>query len=193
VHRHEVESPLLPQGSSLLPELCCLEPSSLNRPHPPHSWAHRDFTAERLIRDVFAVRERRGDPRVVPSFRCTFLPDMPPSPTPGSSNIVSSKFTMPTWSSPHPNRLDTPKTPAIRSTRALTFAASLVYNCYGLSGCSPPLDGSDWDTTQPPEAFTSRLSTGRSPFPPLDITTTSIGLLCRRDLHPLEWQLASLH
>src|SRR6516164_8911763 len=25
-----------PQGSSLLPELCCLEPSSLNRPHPPH-------------------------------------------------------------------------------------------------------------------------------------------------------------
>ena len=33
VHRHEVESPLLPQGSSLLPELCCLEPSSLNRPH----------------------------------------------------------------------------------------------------------------------------------------------------------------
>jgi hypothetical protein len=90
VHRHEVESPLLPQGSSLLPELCCLGPSSLNRPHPPHSWAHRDFTAERLIRDVFAVREHRGDPRVVPSFRCTFLPDMPPSPTSGSSRIVSS-------------------------------------------------------------------------------------------------------
>jgi hypothetical protein len=134
-----------------------------------------------------------GDPRVVPSFRCTFLPDMPPSPTTRSPYIVSSKFTMPTWSSPHPNRLDTPKTPAIRSTRALTFAASLVYNCYGLSACSPPLDGSDWDTTQPPEAFTSRLSTGRSPFPTLDMTTTSIGLLCRRDLHPLEWQLASLH
>ena len=41
--------------------------------------------------------------------------------------------------------------------------------------------------------FTSRLPTGRSPFPPLDMTTTSTGLLCRRDLHPLEWQLASLH
>jgi hypothetical protein len=77
-----------------------------------------------------------------------------------------------------------PKTPAIRFTRALNFVASLVCNCYGLSACSPPLDGSDWDTTQPPEAFTSRLSTGRSPFPPLDMTTTSIGLLCRRDLHP---------
>jgi transposase len=32
--------------------------SSLNRPHPPHPRAHRDFTAWRLIRDAFAVRER---------------------------------------------------------------------------------------------------------------------------------------
>jgi len=35
------------------------------------------------------VRERLGDPRVVPSFRCTFLPGMPSSPTPGSSNIAT--------------------------------------------------------------------------------------------------------
>jgi Transcriptional regulatory protein, C terminal len=35
------------------------------------------------------VRERLGDPRVVPSFRCTFLPDMPSSPTPGNSNIAT--------------------------------------------------------------------------------------------------------
>ena len=34
-----------------------------------------------LWRDAFAVRERLGDPRVVPSFRCSFLFDMPPSPT----------------------------------------------------------------------------------------------------------------
>src|SRR4029077_9569459 len=84
--------------------------------HPPHSWAHRDFTARRLIRDVFAVRERLSDPRVVPSFRCTFLPDMPPSPTPGSSDIISSKFTMPTWSSPREHGLDTPNTSTIRFT-----------------------------------------------------------------------------
>src|SRR6516162_881940 len=45
----------------------------------------------------------------------------------------------------------------------------------------------------PTGAFTSRLSTGRSPFPSLDITTTASGLLCWRDSHPLEWQLASLH
>ena len=64
--------------------------------------------------------------------------------------------------------------------------------CYGLPGCSPPctdLTGS----LQPSGAFTSRLSTGRSPFPLLDITTTVTGLLCWRDFHPQEWQLASLH
>jgi len=53
------------------------------------------------------------------------------------------QFAMPTWSSPQANRLDTPNTPAIRFARALNFEASLVHTCYGLSGCSPPLDGSD--------------------------------------------------
>jgi len=33
-------------------------PSSLNRPHPPCSRAHRNFTARRLICDASAVRER---------------------------------------------------------------------------------------------------------------------------------------
>jgi len=77
-----------PQGSSLGSGLWCPGPSSLSQPHPSHSWAHRDFTAWRLIRDAFAVRERLGDPRVVPGFRCSFRPDMPPSLTPGSSIVV---------------------------------------------------------------------------------------------------------
>ena len=76
-----------PQRPSLGSGLYCPGPSSLNRPHPPHSQAHRNFTAWRLIRDAFAVRERRGDPRVVPGFHCTFLPGMPSSPTPGESDI----------------------------------------------------------------------------------------------------------
>ena len=78
-----------PQGSSLGFGLSCPDPSSLMRPHPSPSWAHRDFTARRLIRDAFAVRERLGDPRAVPGFRCSFLPDMPSSMTSGSSIIVS--------------------------------------------------------------------------------------------------------
>src|SRR3954469_21167695 len=40
--------------------------------------------------------------------------------------------------SPRSERLGTPKTPAIRSTRDPSFEASLVRICYGLSGCSPP-------------------------------------------------------
>jgi hypothetical protein len=58
-----------PPGSSLESGLCCPGLSSLNRPHPPHSQAHHDFAARRLMRNAFAVRERLGDPRVVPGFR----------------------------------------------------------------------------------------------------------------------------
>src|SRR4051794_25946955 len=152
---------------------------------------------------------------------------------------------MPTRPSPRSERLGTPNTPAIRFTRDLVFEASLVRICYGLSGCSPPWtdrtkfpwstgdfyiqasDGSvalpaagyDYNSTGllcwrdfhpqewqlaslhrigpsfpgPPGTFTSRLPAGRSPFPPLDMTTTATGLLCWRGFHPQEWQLASLH
>ena len=78
-----------PPWRVITPPPQCPEPSSLIRPHPSHSRAHRDFTAWRLIRDAFAVRERLSDPRVDPGFRCPFRPDMPPSLTPGSSIVVS--------------------------------------------------------------------------------------------------------
>src|ERR1700686_4146538 len=83
---------VLPQGSSLGPELFCLGSSSLNRPHPPHSRAHRDFAAWRLIREAFAVLERLRDPRVVPGFRWLFRLYMPSSMTPRSSIIVEVQF-----------------------------------------------------------------------------------------------------
>src|SRR5262249_48180317 len=60
-------------------------PSSLNRPHPPLSRAHRNFAAQRFICGAFAVRERLSNPREVPGFRCTFLPGMPSPETPRSS------------------------------------------------------------------------------------------------------------
>src|SRR6266404_5481929 len=89
---------------------------------------------------------------------------------------------MPTWSSPRTNRLDTPDTPAIRFTRAPTFAASLVCNCYGLSGCSPPLDGSDWNTTPATGGFYVQASDGAVTLPvagydyDIDWTPMSAGL-----------------
>jgi hypothetical protein len=63
----------------------------------------------------------------------------------------------------------------------LLRSASLLAPCTDLTGY--PASG----------AFTSGLSAGWSPFPLQDITTTATGLLCWRDSHPLEWQLASLH
>ena len=90
VHRHAVDTHL-PQGPSLRSRLYCPGPSSLSRPHAPHSQAHRNFTAQRFICGAFAVRERLGDPRADPSFRCIFLPDMPPSTTPGSPTPISSR------------------------------------------------------------------------------------------------------
>jgi hypothetical protein len=82
---------------------------------------------------------------VVPSFCCTFLPGMPPSPTPGSPTSIYSRLSMPTWPSPFDHRLGTPDPPAIRFARAAHFVASLVRFRCGLPGCLPPLHGSDRD------------------------------------------------
>jgi hypothetical protein len=51
----------------------------------------------RLIRDACAVRECLGDPRVVPSFCCSFLLDMPSSMPSGRSKSVSSRSPISTW------------------------------------------------------------------------------------------------
>ncbi len=147
-----------PQGSSLGSGLFCPGPSSLNRPHPPHSQAHRDFNAWRLIRNAFAVRERLGDPRVVPGFRCPFLSDMPSSMTPGSSNIVIGPDADARHRpSPRSERLGTPVNPAIRFARGLYFGASRFAYATACQIARPPTS----DRTRSPlpqRAFTSRLS-----------------------------------
>ena len=109
---------------------------------------------------------------------------MPSSPTPGTPTPICSRTSMPTWPSPIDQRLGTPDTPAIRSTRATHFVASLVRFRYGLPGCSPPCTDRT-GTPQPSGTFTSRLSTDRSPSPSLDMTTTvagspSVGGTCTR-------------
>jgi hypothetical protein len=100
----------LPQGPSLRSGLCCPRPSSLTRPHPPHSPAPRDFAAPRLLRAALPRRERLGRPRVVPCFRCPFRPDMSPSSTPGSPPAARAQFLHRRhWPSPVGERLGTPK------------------------------------------------------------------------------------
>jgi hypothetical protein len=99
---------------------------------------------------------------------------------------------MPTWPSPRSERLGTPNSPAIRFARGTYFGASWFTRLLRPVRLLAPLYGSDWNA-QPTGASTSRLSTDRSPSPLLDMTTTATGLLCWRDSHPPEWQLASLH
>lgn len=133
-----------PQGPSLGSGLCCPGPSSLNRPHPPHLQAHHDFTIWRLIRDAFAVRERRGDPQVVPGFRWTFLPDMPSSMTPGSSRTGCVQCSSPDTGLRRD--LSSSALPFIlqSASRGARFRGFLVRICYGLPGCSPPWADLTW-------------------------------------------------
>jgi hypothetical protein len=79
IHRCASDSVALPQGSSLRSGLCCPGPSSLNRPHPPHSQAHRDFTAQPLIRKC---------------LRCTGAPRRPMSGSELSLSVPSRHVTL---------------------------------------------------------------------------------------------------
>src|SRR5512136_1143905 len=99
---------------------------------------------------------------------------------------------MPTSPSPRSEQLGTPKPPAIRSTRVKYFGGFRFTHLLRPAKLLAPLYGSD-RYARPPGAFTSRLPTDRLPSPLLDMTTTATGLLCWRDFHPLECQLASLH
>src|SRR4051794_18473966 len=154
---------------------------------------HRRAASTRCLRCAGAPRRPASGSGLSRPFR----PDMPSSLTPGSSDIACVQC-----------RDADAAFAEIRAARHSQhsrnpFHAGLVFR--GFTGSRllrpvrllAPLTGSP----QPPGAFTSRLPTGRSPFPSLDMTTTALdssvggstGLLCWRDFHPQEWQLASLH
>jgi hypothetical protein len=121
-----------------------------------------------------------------------FLLDVPLSMTPGSSIIASPELRCRHGLRRGLSGSALPILPQSVSRGAHISGLPDSRVCYGLPSCSPPLYGSD-RCTRPPRAFTSRLPTDRSPSPLLDISTTATGLLCWRDSHPLDWQLASLH
>jgi hypothetical protein len=137
------------------------------------------------------VRRRLGDPRVVPGFPCpSFLTCHPLRPRGDSHRFV------PAMRSQHSfrhvmNASALPIFLQIRFTQGRHFGASLVRLCCGLSSCLPPVR--NLTSFVAAEAFTSRLSTSRSPFSPLDMTTAVSGRFCRWDFHPLERQLVLLH
>jgi hypothetical protein len=66
-------APRYPRGPWLRSELCCLDPSSRTTTPSVSLAGTRRFHGLPLIRRAFAVRERRGDPRDLPYFRCHAL------------------------------------------------------------------------------------------------------------------------
>jgi hypothetical protein len=71
MHHRSSGPAALPQGSSLQSELCCLGPSSLMRPHAPHSLSTPRFHRCGLYEMPSLCGQnlrRLGDQRVVPCF-----------------------------------------------------------------------------------------------------------------------------
>src|SRR5258706_3080313 len=68
---------------------------------------------------------------------------MPSSTTPGTPIIDSSRATMAAWPSPRVDRLGTPKAPAIRFARAMTFGATWFTHLLRPARLLAPQYGSD--------------------------------------------------
>src|SRR3954463_3421052 len=150
---------------------------------------HRRAASTRCLRCAGAPRRpARGSGLSLP-----FRPDMPSSLTPGSSDIASVQLRdADTGLRRDPSGSALPTLPqsvprGTRFSRLHWFAFATACQVARPPGrIGPGFPG-------PPGTFTSRLPAGRSPFPPLDMTTKATGLLCWRDFHPQERQLASLH
>jgi hypothetical protein len=133
-------SAALPQGPSLRSELSCLGPSTLNRPHPPHLWAHPDFTALRLIRDALAVRLRLGDPQLVPCFHWHPLSTCRPLGLRGVHPLLSPSSSLMTLAFDRFEKSRHSHGPPPSDSRGETLFRSLTTVCFrcDLSICSPP-------------------------------------------------------
>ena len=179
----------LPQGPSLRSGLFCPGPSTLIRPHPPHSRARRDFPAWLVIPDAFAVPCGLGDPRVVPCFRCSLCPDMPCSTTSESPPVASSQLLFTGGIGLRHvlkgSALSTPPPSVPGGILLSRLPASLPLR--PVSSLAPLTDRTDprqhaWG--QPTRASPSALSPGRSPFQAADMATVPPGKAAPAGLPP---------
>jgi len=182
-HRRASGRTALPQGPSLRSRLCCPGPSSLNRPHPSPSQAHRDFTLAAYTRcPRCAIRPRRPASGsvlslLVPSRHAVLsdpgdlVGDFHPSAPPTTLAFASLGQARRSRHSHHPFRVGCP----ISGLHWFAFATA----CRVAS----LLDGSD-RVSPAAETFTSGLSTCRSPFTLPDITTVALGYTPPAGLSP---------
>jgi len=84
----ERPSSLYPRGPRSVPGYSVPDHQRFSAPSAPLAGTAR-LHRKRLIRTAFAVRERRGDPRVVPRFHCILLLDMSSSRSPESSPLLT--------------------------------------------------------------------------------------------------------
>src|ERR1700680_2187255 len=126
----------------------------------------------RCLRCAGAPRRPAGGSELSPSIlsRHADLYD------PGEFDHRKSRASMTTWPSPRSERLGTPNPPAIRFARGSYFGASRFTHLLRPASLLAPLYGSD-RYARPPGAFTSRLSTARSPSPLLDYNSDWTPLL----------------
>ena len=172
-----------PQGSSLGSGLCCPDPSSLNRPHPPNSQAHPDFAALAAYTGC---------------LRCAGAPRRPAS---GSGLSL----TIPAWHAVlyDPGEFEHRHGPVLRCRHGLrrdlsgsalpkfpqsASRGARLSRLPGLLTLRPvrllaPLRRIE-PASRPQRAFTSRLPAVWSPALPLDMTTTWTGLLVLAGLSP---------
>ena len=187
----------LPQGPSLRSGLCCPGPSSLIRPHPPHSRAHLDFADSRLIPDALAVHishmPRR--PTTGSELSSMIFHNMSSSETTGNSSAAHTQcFTenaglrlqLTVSAFPTPPHSDSGEGDCFRGLTTVRLR-------YDLLLCLPSLS----ELTRFSSSQRGRLLPGFRRFG--HPRRRRISLQCQlgnlhwRDFHPLEHRLASLH
>ena len=172
-HRHEAEVLRLPQGAlarvgfgNTVRRHLFTTPSA---PLAGTSRFHRSAAYTRCLRCAGAPKR----PRAVPGFRCAFCAGIPLF---DHGEFDFAKFQDDDVDGLRRGRTARhSKTPQSVSRGAMNFAALRTHICY-IASLLALWNGSD-QILQPSRASTSRLSAGRSPFLPLDMTTTATGLL----------------
>ena len=196
-HRRASGLTALPQGPSLRSGLCCPGPSSLMRPHPPHSPARHNFPDLQVICGASAVptHRRPRPPASGSELSHSFLLTLPSSFVPGESIDCF-----------HPGFIDGIRLRpplfsglgTLNHPTSIRFMWSLISGLPGSLACYGRVEllASLADLTgvrRPQRLLLPSLRSSRSPFSPSDITTVASGYLHRQDLHLLERLLASLH
>jgi hypothetical protein len=200
-HRHSSDLVALPQGPSLRSGLYCPSPSSLNRPHAPHSRARHDFTvAAYTWRLRCACRPRRPASGSVLSLTvlCRHAALLDPGEPAGCLRPVPSPAALAFTRVRGVRRSQIPtirfkwacvtrliRFDLLRPVDLLASLADLTLSSSRWITHCPYAPG--WEPSphdRPTETFTPELSASRSPFSPSGMTTVATGQVPPAGLTP---------